>query len=61
MVDAVPEEGTEAAGRRVAGGRFQEEVQAVVSVGSTVQSPPLQPGPQPKPCQSEAFLSVLLL
>lgn len=48
----MPEEGAEATGRR-----FQEEVQAVVSVGSAVQSA----GSQHKPCQSGALLSVLLL
>lgn len=43
MVDAVPEEGTEATGRRMAGGRFQEEVQAMLSVGGfTTQTLPVK-------------------
>lgn len=43
MVDAVPEEGTEGTGRRMAGGRFREEVQAMVSIGRfTTQTLPVR-------------------
>lgn len=43
MVEAVPEEGTKSTGRRTAGGRLQEEVQAMVSIGRfTTQTLPVR-------------------